>query len=55
MGMGVTMASEPIGLDFGAVMAMGDALGCDLPLLAEVLPFVEYAIVEGASDDGDEE
>ncbi len=55
VGMGMTMVSEAVGLDFGAVMAMGAALGCDLTLLAEVLPFAEYAIVQGARDEGDDE
>jgi len=55
VGMGMTMVSEPAGLDFGAVMAMGGALDCDLTLLAEVLPFAEYAIVQGARDEGDDE
>lgn len=55
MGLGTTMISQPCGLDFGAVMAMGAALGCDLALLAEVLPFVEYAIISGADDEGGDE
>ncbi len=53
--MGMTMVSEPVGLDFGAVMAMGGALGCDLTLLAEVLPFAEYAIVQGARDEAEDD
>ncbi len=49
------IVSEPVGLDFGAVMAMGGALGCDLTLLAEVLPFAEYAIVQGARDEAEDD
>lgn len=32
-------------LDFGTVMQMGQAVGADLSLLAEVLPAVEAAII----------
>jgi hypothetical protein len=34
----------------GAVMTMGEALDCDLELLAEVLPEVETAILIGMDD-----
>ena len=50
--------TRPAGLDFGAVMQMGAALGADLPMLADVLPRIESAIVnpsepveEGSDDD----
>lgn len=44
-----------LGLDFGAVMAMGTALGADTALLAEVLPAAEYAIVKALAPDRDDE
>lgn len=55
-GLGMAVISVPFALDYGAVMMMGAALGCDQQLLAEVLPAVECAIVAGLSgDDGEEE
>ena len=35
-----------IGLDFGAVLAMGAALGADQRMLAELLPAMEKAAVD---------
>ena len=43
--------TRPAGLDFGAVMAVGTALGADVELLAQVLPDVEAAILSDQSDD----
>jgi len=43
----------PYGLDFGAIMTMGAALGADLELLADVLPGIEAARIGGLS--GEEE
>lgn len=45
---------SPFGLDFGAIMTMGQALGVDRALLAEVLPGVEAAILAGLRGEGDE-
>ena len=48
----------PIGLDFGTMLAMGDAMGADRRMLAELLPAVEgeaLAMVNGQIDDIDEE
>lgn len=42
----------PFALDFGAVMAVGQARGVDLQLLAEALPAAEAAIL-ATGDDGD--
>lgn len=44
----------PAGLDFGAVMQMGAALGVDAQLLAEVLPAAEAAIMAALHDDDDD-
>lgn len=45
------------GLNFATMLAMGEALGADLALLAEVLPAVEAARLTGLADDsgGDED
>lgn len=43
---------RPFGLDFGAVMMMGGALGADAEMLADVLPAVEVQIIRRFSDDG---
>ena len=48
----------PVGLDFGAVLAMGQALGADSRMLAELLPIAEGAALgalQGTGDDGLEE
>lgn len=47
------MAGTPVGLDFGAIMTVGAALGADLSLLAEILPDVELTIIAGLSGDTD--
>lgn len=39
------------GLDFGAALAMGQALGAPADLLAEVLPAVEQVLVRRANGD----
>ncbi len=48
----------PYGLDFGAVMQVGQALGADAALLADVLPQIETVVLlalkgEGAGGDED--
>ncbi|WP_309660090.1 MULTISPECIES: hypothetical protein [unclassified Sphingomonas] len=47
--------SRPVGLDFGAVMALGAGRGVDQALLAEILPRIEGAIVHPDDGMGDEE
>lgn len=42
----------PIGLDFGAVMQFGAAIGADLQLLADVLPDIEGQVVGEYHDEG---
>ncbi|MDR6128788.1 hypothetical protein QE361_003198 [Sphingomonas sp. SORGH_AS802] len=49
------MVSRPVGLDFGAVMALGAGRGVDQALLAEILPRIEGAIVHPDDGMGDEE
>lgn len=44
----------PFGLDFGAVLMMGAAMGADLELLADVLPDVEAARIAGLRGEGGE-
>lgn len=45
-----------IGLDFGAVLAMGAAMGADQRMLAELLPVMEKAALDRmAPDDGGDE
>ncbi|PTQ59742.1 hypothetical protein C8J26_2594 [Sphingomonas aurantiaca] len=39
----------PVGLDFGAIMTMGNARKVDLALLADVLPTVEPIIIDNLS------
>jgi hypothetical protein len=48
------MAGVPMGLDFGAVMAIGAAQDVDLELLADTLPEYETAILTGLADQADE-
>ena len=54
MPMGGVM-TRPVGLEFGTVLAMGEALDADAQLLARVLPGVEAAILVGMNDDGEGE
>lgn len=42
------------GLNFGTVMTMGQSLGADLEMLADILPQIEAARLAGL-DDGEEE
>lgn len=49
------MAGAVIGLDYGAIIVMGAALGADLELLAEVLPMAEPAIVSAFAVDRSED
>lgn len=42
--------SVPFAIDFGAVMGMGAALGCDLELLADTLPAMERAVIASMND-----
>jgi hypothetical protein len=46
---------SPFALDMGAVMAVAQARGVDLELLADVLPAAEAAILAGLRDEGEEE
>jgi len=45
---------QPFALDFGSVMAIGQARGVDLTLLADVLPHAERAILS-SREESDEE
>jgi hypothetical protein len=45
----------PFGLDMGATLLMGQAMGVDMALLADVLPSVEAAIIAAMDDEGEEE
>ena len=42
----------PVGLDFTAVMAVGAALNADGAMLADVLPDVEVALLNGLREEG---
>lgn len=55
IGMGMTVRSEPCGLDFGAVMTVATAAGADTALVADVLPAVEQAILLGQQNDEEAE
>lgn len=53
------MAGAVCGLDFGAIMVMGDALDVDLELLAETLPDFESVLLnriagESEGDSGED-
>ena len=43
----------PVGLDFGAVFLMGDALGVSQPALAELLPAAEAGLMRGLTKRSD--
>ena len=43
----------PVGLDFGAVFLMGDALGVSRPALAELLPAAETGLMRGLTKRSD--
>ena len=54
------IVSRPVGLDFGAIILTAQTAGIATPMLAEILPRIEAAIVnppsgvpEGEGDDGD--
>lgn len=47
--------SRPVGLDYGAVLALAGALGADVDLLAAVLPDVEAAVLAGGDEGGIDE
>lgn len=42
---------HPYALDFNAVMTMGNALGADLEMLADVLPAAEADIIANLTPD----
>lgn len=46
-------AGQPFALDFGSVMALGQALAVDLQLLADALPVVEAVIVNRLAEASD--
>jgi hypothetical protein len=48
------MAGVPVGLDFVAVLKMGEALGADAELIAEALPDFEAAVLASFNDDLDD-
>jgi hypothetical protein len=48
-----TTMSGVIGLDFGAVLAMGEHGGADMAMLASALPTVEHVLLDRLEDDGD--
>lgn len=41
-----------VGLDFGAALALGEALDCEADLLAEILPEIEAIILARYRGDG---
>ena len=43
-----------VGLDMGAALALGEAKGCDMELLAGVLPSLEAALMARHAGDGEE-
>lgn len=43
---------KPFGVDFGAVMMIGQARGVDTALLADVLPAMETAVLKRFHEDG---
>lgn len=45
------MNGTALSLDFASVVAVGQAQGADMALLAEVLPAVEPEIIAGANGD----
>lgn len=42
---------RPFALDYGTALAMGQAVGADMGLLADVLPVVEVAILDREAGD----
>ena len=45
----------PTGLDMQAALAFGQARGCDMDLLADVLPALETALMRRHADEDDED
>ena len=45
----------PIGLDMGAGLALGAARGCDMELLADVLPAAERALLDAHAGEAGED
>lgn len=48
------MSGVPTGLDFGAVMAIAEAQGADLALLADAIGEFEIALLAGISGEDDQ-
>lgn len=48
------MAGAAVGLDFGAIMAIGAGQDVDLELLADTLPAFETAFLNGLADQVDQ-
>lgn len=48
------MAGIALGLDFGAVLALGQAQGADVELLAEVLPEIEPLVLAAFQPDDED-
>ena len=46
------MSAVPVGLDYGAALMLGEAMGADLDLLADILPSAEAALVSRFAGDG---
>lgn len=44
----------PTGLDMTAALALGEAMGCDMELLAAVLPTAEGALLARAAGDDED-
>ncbi|MGA0595397.1 DUF7697 family protein [Enterovirga sp. CN4-39] len=53
MGANGFITAVPVGLDFGAIIALAEAMGAMSPLLAEVLPHVEPLILKSFRDSGE--
>jgi hypothetical protein len=47
------VATRPVGLDFTAVMLAGMGAGVDLPMLVELLPLIEDAVLNPEAEGGD--
>lgn len=43
----------PYGLDYGAILAFGGAMGADLGMVAEALPAVEAILVKAYAEESD--
>lgn len=49
------MSGVPVGLDFGAIMAVAGPMGADLEMLSEALPDLESAILSAMAGDESED